>query len=95
MFSNTVMVQSTWKGSISFYPNPLVNDLTIQSDIFSGSETIEIEVSDVTGKRVLTQKVDAQNGAVKVDFRNLPSGIYLVDCLMEGSSTGKRKIVKQ
>lgn len=57
--------------SISVYPNPCKNVLTILSD--SGS--IQIEVFDICGNVVLSEII-VSNGSIEIDLSNLSYGIY-------------------
>ncbi|MEX1003395.1 MAG: choice-of-anchor B family protein [Crocinitomicaceae bacterium] len=55
------------KTEITFYPNPFYDQFTV-SGILDG----EIEVYDLSGRRLAQQKIGSQN-----DFSNLESGTYL------------------
>ncbi|WP_313114310.1 T9SS type A sorting domain-containing protein [Aequorivita sediminis] len=70
-----------------FYPNPVNNMLTIQSQ-----KTVEsIEVYNIIGQMMLNSSTISQG---KIDLSTLKSGIYLVKATFEGGLTETLKIVK-
>ncbi|MBA5794103.1 T9SS type A sorting domain-containing protein [Flavobacterium sp. xlx-214] len=74
--------------SLKYYPNPVDSELTV-----SYKETIQsIEVYDVLGKKVKTQKFDANE--VKLNISQLSAGTYMVKVFTQ---TGSQfvKIVKR
>lgn len=72
--------------SISFFPNPIKNDFTINT-----SETIKtVEIFDLLGKRVFHQ--NNSNDKINVDF--LSKGMYLVKINTE-NQTFNSKIIKE
>ncbi|MFD1614888.1 endonuclease [Gelatiniphilus marinus] len=74
--------------SVKIYPNPLKNDyLNIKT-----KTSLSIEIYNVLGKRVLTNKVDAHNKTINVS--SLAKGVYLVKLSSKNGSTTK-KLVKQ
>ena len=73
----------------NIYPNPVRENINIDNRSY-GIEFMEIY--NITGKKVLTQKM---NGDIdKVDLSNLPAGIYIVNLKGEGVSF-TRKFVKK
>lgn len=71
-----------------FYPNPVTDVLTIQSQV-----TIEsIDVYNLLGQIVLNSSTISQG---KIDLSTLNSGIYLVKATFNGGHTETLKIVKE
>ncbi|MCD1117034.1 T9SS type A sorting domain-containing protein [Chryseobacterium turcicum] len=69
------------KNRLSIYPNPTSDVLNIKTD----SKINSVSVVDITGKKV---NVKLEND--KIDVRNLPAGIYLVNIeTKDGISTEK------
>lgn len=69
------------KNMVSIYPNPTSDILNIKTD----SKINAVSVVDITGKKV---NVKLEND--KVDVRNLPAGIYLINVeTKDGISTEK------
>jgi hypothetical protein len=65
---NDINRASNW----SVYPNPVVGKLNVNG--FTG-ETVNVEILDVTGKRVKYEKVKEE--AATIDLSQLVAGIYL------------------
>jgi len=62
------------------YPNPAINEVTIQ--FFSANKNyVNINILDVTGRVLKTQKMDANNFETQaiLDISNLENGYYLVE----------------
>jgi len=65
--------QEVAKGSkISYYPNPVIDYLTITND----AKIRNIEIYNAMGQRVLDETVNAEKGSV--DMRKLSPGMYLL-----------------
>lgn len=72
----------------NYYPNPVNEVLTIQSQ-----ETVTaIEVYNLLGQIALNSSTISQG---KIDLGTLDSGIYLLKATFEGGQTGTLKIVKK
>ena len=94
-FSNKEAVKnvSTKEFGVSIFPNPASNQLHILATI-PAKEPIFIRVLDMTGKEILSDKI--QNGAQEKTFsiQSIPAGIYLIQCYNESFSTFE-KLVKE
>lgn len=65
------------ESSISVYPIPTVNELTVAVNEGYSLGNCELFVRDVTGKTVIHEKnVTFKNGNLVVDVKNLSNGIY-------------------
>jgi hypothetical protein len=93
-YSNAVVVNPLWSNAFSFYPNPVTTNLTIENEAFQEGKKIEIQILDLSGKVIVNQSLSMAAGKVSIDFRDIPSGVYLVEGFSNGLPTGKRKIVK-
>lgn len=60
------------KSKISYYPNPVIDYLTITND----SKIKNIEIYSVGGQRVLNETVNAEKGSL--DMRKLSPGMYIL-----------------
>lgn len=58
---------------LSIYPNPAKNTLNI---VYNGSEALNLEVTDITGKKVMNQSL--KSNTKTIDVANLSRGLYLV-----------------
>lgn len=76
----------------SFYPNPAVNDLTVES---SGNEKINsIKIYDVLGKLLINLSVDNKERYV-LNVAELERGIYYLEVTFENNATMTKKMRKQ
>jgi len=56
---------------LSIYPNPAKNTLNI---VYNGSEVLNLEVTDITGKKVMSQTLKTKT----IDVSGLTNGLYFV-----------------
>jgi hypothetical protein len=72
-YSNIPMIHS-----LSIFPNPVRNDMTIRFGI-PREEKVSLKVYDVSGREIKTLvdgRLEAGYHIIRLDNRNLPSGIY-------------------
>ncbi len=74
---------------ISVYPNPVINELNIESTL----NFINYQVVNLVGSVFL--KGDLQQGKNTISFTGLPPGIYLLKVLNKEGLSEVRKIVKE
>ena len=87
VFDWQVGIIENGKNTITIFPNPVVNQLTITG---LTKKTI-IELVDLTGKQLARWEKYA--GSRKVIPINLPSGIYLLKMMQEGKLVEHQKLV--
>lgn len=90
VFIGNVGVESITANSVKFYPNPVVDELTVQ---FDGTETGTIQVTDIRGSIVSTVFVNAEN-ATNISLANQPSGVYYV-VIKTTNHTSTNKVIKE
>lgn len=73
------------KTQISVYPNPVINQLNIQSN----KAINEVSIYNVEGKLIANHKDNLQN----IDFSNYPKGVYIVT-IISGKITKTHKVIK-
>jgi len=56
------------------FPNPATQFVTISNEVISGN--VNLQVFDVTGKRVMEQNWTVANSNHKIDVTHLPKGVY-------------------
>jgi hypothetical protein len=84
---------------VSVFPNPVSDEFTIEAGMHGGmeawNEDLTIEISDITGRLVGTQKENqADSGKIRVNLlRNAPGGLYFIK-LKSGDFCLTLKIVK-
>ncbi|MDC0304050.1 T9SS type A sorting domain-containing protein, partial [Flavobacteriales bacterium] len=81
---------------VSIYPNPTSYVLNVNFEMTRSSE-VEIRVMDVTGKLVMTNQLNSQEGQNKVQITtsDLPLGMYFLTMIAEDQIITKRFIVQR
>ena len=79
--------------SVSLYPNPLINNLNVSFSNLNSVGNISLNVYNVLGKRVLSEKVVSSN--TSIDISRLNQGIYLVRIVDDkGGVLFSKKVLK-
>ncbi len=89
-------IQSVAKVSgIHVYPVPVTDELTIETGAESAqNETTEILILDMTGKPISKKHSFSGAGVHKIDFRNLPSGVYFMQIFNGNNLLETKKVTK-
>jgi hypothetical protein len=74
--------------SLSCYPNPVLNDLYIQSE----NNISSCEIYDCLGTPVYSNII-SENKKI-IDFSGFSSGLYTVDCILQDGTSIRKKIIK-
>lgn len=88
----SVEENDTAKNSITLYPNPANDFITIQSDDPNVSLK-QVEVYDVTGRKVMSEVLDGQSQNVSID--KLHSGVYNIRVQTSNGCYTNLKLVVQ
>lgn len=75
-----------FENSVTIYPNPTKNRLHI-----SGNDIDAIEIFNINGKRILTQKTNTEH----VNVSSLESGMYFINITNFEGATTVKKFIKQ
>ncbi len=89
-----VSVGENSAGSISIYPNPVKDVLTIEVPSASGNAVVSLV--DLTGRTVSEGRSFAQQGATsrtQIDMNGMPAGVYLVR-IQDGSEGSVHRVVR-
>ncbi len=74
--------ENTLDANILLYPNPATNQLNIEG--FSGdNQLLELYITDMSGRKVLTQNISNFNSKLALDVSFLKTGLYLILFKME------------
>ena len=87
---NLGISESEQKTSITLYPNPVKNELTVKLDFYMPSQ--KISISDVHGKTILTQ--DAEDLITTINTSTLSQGTYFLTVQNLGEKTTQKFIVE-
>ncbi|MBL4704357.1 MAG: T9SS type A sorting domain-containing protein [Flavobacteriales bacterium] len=77
--------------SISAYPNPVLDQLTIQNN---SALTGNVAVTDILGKSVYTNRINAGETRM-INFSSMVNGVYLVKLTSDDGSTVTKKVIKK
>ncbi len=80
---------------ISYFPNPVKSELSVQWKEEYGEDLKEMELYDLSGRLVHKIKNLSQAEQTIVDFNQYPSGIYTLSLIYAGGDTKTLKIVKE
>lgn len=75
-YSKIITINSKLKGSISIFPNPVTNDLTVTHLTAKSNSTVTI--TGVDGKQLLSQKLVSGTTQSTIDVSKLNSGLYIL-----------------
>ncbi|OYD16984.1 hypothetical protein CH333_02195, partial [candidate division WOR-3 bacterium JGI_Cruoil_03_44_89] len=81
--------------SLSLYPNPVRNNLTIKFGI-PREEKVSLKMYDISGRTVTTlvdDRIKAGYHVIKLDSKNLPSGIYFARLVTDGYEATKKLVL--
>lgn len=80
-------------GSVSVYPNPASQIVTISSPSFNLSP-IQVKITSFSGKVVYNEQAVLNNEEVKLDTSQWPSGIYFITVQTEEVISTKKLVIK-
>ncbi len=86
------IIESTPLSSISFYPNPAVNNVIIETSDNEKMNTVKIY--DVLGKLITHQNINKQD-RYELDVIELEKGLYYIEVTTENNTIVSRKFSKQ
>ncbi|MEZ4963359.1 MAG: choice-of-anchor J domain-containing protein [Saprospiraceae bacterium] len=82
--------EQAWESLISVSPNPTSGNLLVRLPELPAGNEVLLEISDLTGRKLLTEKGGAQ--VHQFNLGNLSSGIYLLS-IRSGAFFATRKVV--
>ncbi len=89
---NALNIDEFEVATIKIFPNPIVQDCTIQfSEAVFGN--VNITMTDMLGKKVYTTNQTIDNGSVRFERGNLESGLYVMSLSYNNKSIAKQIII--
>ena len=88
--NSTLAIKDNSLNELSIYPNPVVNELTI--NLPSNIKNADVRIVDVTGRTISNNNVTINNN--KLDVSHLAQGVYIVEIKTEKGTTSKKLIKK-
>lgn len=80
---------------ISYYPNPVREDLYLQWQIAQDNYVTSVHVYAITGQVLRTFEINSNINNLNIAFQQYPSGIYLVVLSCKDGGEKSIKIIKQ
>jgi hypothetical protein len=74
------------------FPNPSKGHVEITGWQQTNNELTQIMVTDMLGKIVLNEKINADNGMLKINIENISNGIYFIS-LQSGHNKAFQKVI--
>ncbi len=79
--------------SLKLYPNPVNEELTINAP--PGTGTVIINITDLAGRKVISENYETQGGRVSIPVNSLPAGTYLVTLHEDSGEMSSGKFEKK
>lgn len=94
-YSDVRTVNFDSKSNFNCYPNPVQSQLTIEYNAVK-EETVNVRITDVLGKVVMTQAVNLQKGFNKaqIDMSGLKQGIYNMTIISNSGVVSTSRVTK-
>jgi hypothetical protein len=96
VIGGTTGINNNFSNSVSLYPNPSTDNINISFET-KNNETITINITDINGRVVLTERTDVQKGnnVVNANIANLNSGMYIINLSSDSGNNYRTKFVKK
>ena len=88
-YTSVKRLSNETSSSISVFPNPVGNVLTIETD---NEDPVVVNIMTVTGEKVITTQM--LRHTINIDVDSLPSGTYYVAVKGSNSGTEMFKVIK-
>lgn len=85
-----VVEVSEEENNIEVFPNPTSGEFNIQNSKFKIGDAIEVH--DLLGRKITSQKISGNNSEQKISLANFASGIYLLRIVRNGKILFKKKL---
>lgn len=89
------LIKSFPEDVISYYPNPVKDELYIRWELINGNVVKEIQLYDVGGKLLSTINNLENTNNTNLQFSELPENIYLLLMVYKNGDIKSIKIVKE
>lgn len=80
---------------ISYYPNPVKEELYLQWDLKEDNYVTSVKVYSIAGQVVRNYKTNGATKNLIIPFQSFPSGVYIVLLSYKAGEDKSLKIVKQ
>jgi hypothetical protein len=84
-------INSTFKQSVSVYPNPAKNWFTV--DLKESYTEIKVSIMTISGQ-LLNTYIETNNSAIKIPSEQLAAGVYLLEIVADGKKSMSKIIIE-
>lgn len=92
-FENNALNNESFEKAITgYYPNPIKNNQLFINLGNSAKTDYQIEVYNVVGQKVFTNRLTAENGKLQVEGLDFPSGLYYM--VLRNAATNTKETIK-
>ena len=82
--------------SVAIYPNPANADLFIDMNLDKVSKNVSVDVYDITGRKLISQKFDnIKSESLKINTASLGTGAYVAKVLTDEGFVSKKVMIKK
>jgi subtilisin family serine protease len=92
--SSTLSSKNFTTESISFWPNPVNDNLNITTKDFGFNDDVSVSIYDMTGREILSVNDFNSPNALNIDVSSLSNGVYIVN-LTDGQHSIQSRIIKE
>lgn len=79
---------------ISYYPNPVNEELFLKWDLINGNKVIGLDIYTINGQIKSRMQQNSTSNTLLISFRDYPSGIYFLNLNYSNGDQKSIKIVK-
>lgn len=96
VIGGTTGINNNFSNNVSLYPNPSIDNVNISFES-TNNETITLNISDMNGRVVLTEKTDVQKGnnILNVETKDLSTGMYIISLSSDNGNNYRTKFIKK
>jgi len=83
------------KSELSYYPNPIKDELTISWVKSKNTYINAIEIFNISGKLIKSFNPSENNQELSLPFQNIASGVYIIKALFNNGKQDSFKVIKE
>jgi hypothetical protein len=89
----TGIVNNSHLKFVKVFPNPADENINLTFNTEKVYAKSEIQISDLSGRVVVSETVSTTEGLIKLDVSTLPAGIYVCNLVADGLSIARDKVI--
>lgn len=93
--SATGIVNNSHLKFVKVFPNPATEEVKLAFNTEKVYSNSEIQIVDLSGRIVYTEKVETKDGLIAINISTIPSGVYVCNLVGDGVIIARDKIIVQ